>query len=746
MVSGGKNPGSYLGQGWPQRATTDLDTVRDWWRRWPDASVATHVGGGGLLVVDVDKPENVPEWLWIHLERAVFRRTESDPGDKRGHYIFRQRPGDRFGNGLGKLKQPKNRKWGEVRGHGGGLILAPSVHPRATEGGQYSSGPDELIPYIPDAIADKLGVADDRVCGGAYRSLSISELDMVAKAFLAAHTEDREPYALAPMLADFDQTPSGRHPSMWDALCWALREAKAGRFPAQRAVDELRSLWQAAIGGEYRADDPDEFNRMVRDAVGVADEADAAELWDRAHRHRWPSPRTPQKVAKEVMARAERDGRPIGFWRGEWLRWDGRCWSPTTEDQVRQLLYRSLEKANFEHTDGKGVVSEVAWNPDKAKVSNVIDALRAEALWADEVEDGTWRDGRTCQVVLFSNGLLRIGDMCLLDHSPNYFNTEYVQCVYDPDASSEHIRKFLDDLTGADPAAIDTLLEFVGTRMAQDGRYQKMLVIQGPSGSGKGTLDRLLSKVLGRRHAGYTMDDFKNSGFPMEPLIGKTLVTISDQRAQLNMKKFTDLLLQVVGGDAVTLRLPYAKRSITQRLPLTFVILTNEIPMLPDNAGALRRRLLAIKTPTSFVGREDVDLDDKLASELPAFVNLALSAYRRLLDRGAFVQPESGEELLGLMRQNSSYLANFVEECCDVRPDLVESKAALYAQWQGWCAANGHTASAVNKFASDLYTLGLADGVKLVPSKPTVDGKRVPCIQGMALKSVEKKLNWDDRV
>jgi putative DNA primase/helicase len=166
--------------------------------------------------------------------------------------------------------------------------------------------------------------------------------------------------------------------------------------------------------------------------------------------------------------------------------------------------------------------------------------------------------------------------------------------------------------------------------------------------------------------------------------------------------------------------------------------------MLPDNAGALRRRLLAIKTPTSFVGREDVDLDDKLAAELPAFVNLALSAYRRLVDRGSFVQPESGEELLGLMRQNSSYLANFVEECCEVGPDLVESKAALYEKWRLWCSAKGHSPSADNKFASDLYTLDLGDGHRIVQSKRTLDGKRVPCYQGLTLKSVDKKTKWSD--
>ena len=76
---GTKNPGSYLGNGWPQRATCDLDTVRDWWRRWPDAGIAMHVGASGLLVVDVDHPDKVPESLWPLLDEALFRPTTNDP-------------------------------------------------------------------------------------------------------------------------------------------------------------------------------------------------------------------------------------------------------------------------------------------------------------------------------------------------------------------------------------------------------------------------------------------------------------------------------------------------------------------------------------------------------------------------------------------------------------------------------------------------------------------------------------------
>jgi hypothetical protein len=270
---GTKNPGGYLGRGWPQRASCDLDTIRSWWLQWPDAGIAAHVGGGHLLVIDVDNPDNVPDWLWAHLDRTVFRRTATDQASKRGHYMYRQRPGDRFGNGLGKLKQPKGQSWGEVRGYGGGLVLAPTVHPRADEGGEYTSGPYEPIPLLPDDIAEKLNAVADL---GEYRPVSPDELDANAKAFVGAHTDNREPFALAPILRAFDPTPGGRHGSMWSAVCWALREAKAGRFPAQRAVDELRDRWDAAVGGGVR--DPEEFNRMVRDGVAVADTSDVEAL------------------------------------------------------------------------------------------------------------------------------------------------------------------------------------------------------------------------------------------------------------------------------------------------------------------------------------------------------------------------------------------------------------------------------------------------------------------------------------
>ena len=86
---------------------------------------------------------------------------DKQPNSRRGHYFYRLRPGERFGCGLGKLKPPHGAKWGEVKCYGGAVVLGPTQHPRAAEGGHYSTGPAGSIPLVPDEIADKLNAVSD---------------------------------------------------------------------------------------------------------------------------------------------------------------------------------------------------------------------------------------------------------------------------------------------------------------------------------------------------------------------------------------------------------------------------------------------------------------------------------------------------------------------------------------------------------------------------------------------------------
>ena len=55
------------------------------------------------------------------------------------------------------------------------------------------------------------------------------------------------------------------------------------------------------------------------------------------------------------------------------------------------------------------------------------------------------------------------------------------------------------------------------------------------------------------------------------------------------------------------------------------MLLSNELPKLADASGALAERFLILTLKESFLGREDVDLTDKLTTDmggiLPAIVD-----------------------------------------------------------------------------------------------------------------------------
>jgi hypothetical protein len=132
----GKHPrlkGHRPGVGGVHQATSDPETVRAWWRRWPAANVAIRTGPGSFDVADVDGPQGV-EAL-----RAILTQADvalgSGPLARSGgggwHLLFAP-------TGLGC--QPPTTTAGKVlagvdwRGRGGYVLVWPSRHP---SGGRY---------------------------------------------------------------------------------------------------------------------------------------------------------------------------------------------------------------------------------------------------------------------------------------------------------------------------------------------------------------------------------------------------------------------------------------------------------------------------------------------------------------------------------------------------------------------------------------------------------------------------------
>src|SRR5262249_11104135 len=62
---------------------------------------------------------------------------------------------------------------------------------------------------------------------------------------------------------------------------------------------------------------------------------------------------------------------------------------------------------------------------------------------------------------------------------------------------------------------------------------------------------------------------------------------------------------------------------------------------------------------------------------------------QQLRQRGRFVQPESGKNLVEEMEDLSSPIGAFIRECCEVGPGYEIFIRDLFERWKKWCEEKG---------------------------------------------------------
>jgi hypothetical protein len=150
---GSKNPGSILGDGWPQKSSSDIDQAQSWFGHGSNFGIAVHTGKSGAFVLDVDEYAELKTDMReiIKSSKAPFQSTRSnDP--ERGHYIFSVPSNKSYSNSPGGL----GKNWGEVRTGNSVVVVYPSSHEKAIAGGRYTWVVSGEVPFLPDGISVKI--------------------------------------------------------------------------------------------------------------------------------------------------------------------------------------------------------------------------------------------------------------------------------------------------------------------------------------------------------------------------------------------------------------------------------------------------------------------------------------------------------------------------------------------------------------------------------------------------------------
>ncbi len=438
------------------------------------------------------------------------------------------------------------------------------------------------------------------------------------------------------------------------------------------------------------------------------------------------------------------DARIIHHHQSAFFTWTGTHYTEAEPEEVRAHIYGFLDRARRVTDEGK----LAPFNPDKAKVANVLEALAAAAQLDGSIRAPAWLDGRAqppaSDVLACANGLLHLPTRELMPHDPAFFGLNAVEYAYDPAAGTAvEWLKFLKSIWPDDQELIDTLQELFGLLLTADKSHHKAFLLIGPPRSGRGTIARILTALLGKENvAGPTLSSLSQN-FGLSALIGKPLAIVSDARlgGRADVHTIVERLLAITGDDSLSVDRKF-RDPWTGPLPTRFMILTNELPKLQDVSGALASRFIVLLMVESFLGREDLALTQKLLPELPAILLWAMAGRDRLAERGHFVQPASAGQAVAELMDLTSPVGAFLRDRCLVGAAYSVERTTLYNAWAAWCIEHHRDhPGTVESFGRDLRAM--VPG--LVTTQPRTDqGGRARYYQGVGLGlEMEKELAED---
>lgn len=415
----------------------------------------------------------------------------------------------------------------------------------------------------------------------------------------------------------------------------------------------------------------------------------------------------------------------------EWYLHNGQCFKTTRESDIRAKTWYFLDRCLKSGPKG----SLIAFMPTKGQVDATVDALCAVTSIGN-VHPPCWREGYSGphpkDLISLKNGLLHVPTRQLLPHTPGFFTINSMPYEWDERAECPGWYNFIEQLWPGDAASQETLQEIFGYLLTADTSQHKMFLIVGPRRSGKGTIARVISALLGKENVVSPQLSGLTTQFGLQPLIDKLVALIPDARVggHTNIQAVVERLLMISGEDSISVDRKH-KDTWSGTMAARFFLLTNEMPQLGDASGALSGRFITLSLCESFYGKEDPTLSSKLLLELAAIFKWALDGKDRLARRGHFLQPESGAEDAEDLAELGSPISVFVKEMCELGPDNRVSIQEIYNAWRQWCQLSGRTQPGTKSYFGKLLRAAYT-GIRKVQTK--VDGSRPRAYSGIQLK------------
>jgi P4 family phage/plasmid primase-like protien len=363
-------------------------------------------------------------------------------------------------------------------------------------------------------------------------------------------------------------------------------------------------------------------------------------------------------------------------------------------------------------------------------------------------------DNELSKFIPCANGMLRLADRELLPFNCSYRRRNKLAVPFEPTAKCETFLNTL-MLPALEPDDLDLLQRACGLFLIGKNLAQKILILIGTAGGGKGTFIRVLCGIVGLNNVAALRTKLLAERFELGRFLGKTLLYGADVPAHFLNTGGASVLKMLVGGDPTTFEFKGSNERPNLVCYFNVVISCNSrlIVRLEGDSDAWRRRLAPIDYHGPKPENENTELSDLiLENEASGVLNWMLDGLDKIRGDDFRLELNAAQQKLvdDLLLESDSHTV-FAREMLIADPNSELTVTEAFDEYVSFCCRHDWTPSTRRRFGSVIADIvvqqfGLVDrnDIKGRGTKPLRGWKGLGLVSSDDSTDFEQNTDHDD--
>lgn len=355
--------------------------------------------------------------------------------------------------------------------------------------------------------------------------------------------------------------------------------------------------------------------------------------------------------------------------RGYWVPCDDgstprRMWHEVTEEMKESGL--ALAAGANGDEDTKKAAEALVKYATRSQNGSAINAVVEVAATLDGFRVTSDQLDAAPHLLQCTNGVVDLNTGELLPSAPEFFHTRSTAVPYIKGAKSALLDNYLSRMFGGDKTKVAWLSQLMKASIRGDNKNRLVIVMHGPSNSGKTTCSGLMERTMGGYRTPFSMSMLRgNFDEKARPDLVRVLNhrVVTTEEIAVNEELHADQIKRLASGDGeISVRTLY-RGEIAVKPKFTPWLMVNDVPVIAGADPATLNRLRIVTTAeANFNGSDVIPLSDPEVHE--AFLAWMVEAMdvdfadRREVPESARDDQQDAEDLM------YGPLADWVKEQC----------------------------------------------------------------------------------